>query len=252
MKDPVFDFKGQVVAVTGGASGIGLEVARAFAQAGAFVDLWDIRPPALAAARNTIGEAGLDASAAEVDVTSPEQVKRAAEALLNRHGRVDILINNAGLNTGDQRSAMLTSAVLDAALAVNLKGSVNCIQALAPAMVKAGAGVITNTASILARSPMAVAAAYGAAKAGVIVFTQAWSRELGPSGIRVNVIAPGFIDTPMNQNLPADLARTVVARTPLRRMGQAWEVAQLHLFLASPAAAFINGAVIPIDGGLSL
>lgn len=249
---PIYDFAGSVVVVTGAASGIGLEVSRAFAIAGAIVELWDFRPQALEDAMKLLTHEGLTVTSAEVDVTSLEQVNLAATALLERHGQIDILINNAGLNVGDQRTEILSESLLDSMLAVNLKGTVNCIQAFAPAMCKAGSGVITNTASILAKSPLPVAAGYAASKAGVIALSQAWSRELGPAGVRVNVISPGFIETPMNQHLPPNLAQTLLARTPLRRMGQPNEVAALHLFLASGAAAFINGAVIPIDGGLSL
>ncbi|MES2708482.1 MAG: SDR family NAD(P)-dependent oxidoreductase [Verrucomicrobiota bacterium] len=249
---PVYDFTGAVVIVTGGASGIGLEVARAFAKAGARVEMWDLRPGALADAAALLASEGLSVRPVEADVTSPEAVNQAAGAVLERHGKMDILINNAGLNTGDQHAGTLPESALEAMLAVNLKGTVNCVRALAPAMVKAGCGVITNTASILAKSPLPVAAAYAASKAGVIAFTRAWSRELGPSGVRVNVVAPGFIETPMNRNLPPGLAQTLIARTPLRRIGLAEEVAALHLFLASGAASFINGAMIPIDGGLSL
>lgn len=250
---PVHDFREAVAVVTGGASGIGLETVRAFAMAGAVVEMWDLRPAALAGAVALLAEEeGLNITSVEVDVTSPEKMERAARTLLDRHGKVDILINNAGLNSGDQRVETLSESALETLLAVNLKGTVNGVRALAPAMVAAGGGVITNTSSILAGSPLPVTAAYAASKAGIIAFTQAWSRELGPSGVRVNVIAPGFIETPMNRGLPPGLAQTLISRTPLRRMGRPEEVAALHLFLASGAAAFINGAVIPIDGGLSL
>jgi 3-oxoacyl-[acyl-carrier protein] reductase len=249
---PVYDFAGTVAVVTGAASGIGLEVSRAFAKAGAIVQLWDFRPHALGDAIKLLIQEGLTVTSAEVDVTSSEEVNLAATALLDRYAKIDILINNAGLNVGDQRAEVLSEDILDSMLAVNLKGTINCIQAFAPGMCKAGSGVITNTASVLAKSPLPVAAAYAASKAGVIALSQAWSRELGPAGVRVNVISPGFIETPMNQHLPSNLTQTLLSRTPLRRMGQANEVAALHLFLASGAAAFINGAVIPIDGGLSL
>ncbi|RYD34663.1 MAG: SDR family oxidoreductase [Verrucomicrobiaceae bacterium] len=134
--------------------------------------------------------------------------------MLDRHGKVGILINNAGLSIGDQRAEMLSESAMGAMLSVNLKGTVKCVRAPAPAMAKNGGGVITNTASILAGSPLPVAAAYAASEAGVIAFTQAWSRELGPSGMRVNVIAPGFIETLMNRSPPPRLAQTLVARAP--------------------------------------
>jgi 3-oxoacyl-[acyl-carrier protein] reductase len=227
-------FAGRVVIVTGGAQGIGRATAEAFAAHGATVVVWDRK------------------AAAPVDVLDVGAVERATAAVLAGHGRVDALINNAGVNFGDQGLAALADATWDAMLGANLKGAVNTVRAVAPAMIRRGHGRIVNTSSVLARHPLPAFSAYAAAKAGVEALTRAWARELGPHGITVNAVAPGFIDTAMNAGQDAEAAAAVVARTPAGRAGRAEDVARVHLFLASDEAAFVNGAIIPVDGGLTL
>lgn len=228
------EFSGQRVVITGGRQGLGLATAEAFGAAGATVVVWDL--------------AGPD----PVDVSDPGSVARAAERLLKEHGRVDVLVNNAGVNGGDQSATEISDALWNTILDTNLKGAVNTVRALSPSMVARGRGRIVNTGSILARFPLPGMGAYAAAKAGLAALTQAWARELGPHGITVNAVAPGFIDTAMNRAFPAELVDAVVARTPVGRQGRPSDVARVHLFLASEAASFINGAVVPVDGGLTL
>jgi 3-oxoacyl-[acyl-carrier protein] reductase len=187
-----------------------------------------------------------------VDVFDVESVRRAADETLEQHGQVDVLINNAGVNFGDQSASGITDATWEAILGTNLKGTVNTVRALSPAMIRRQRGRIINTSSILARFPLPGLGAYAASKAAVAAMTRAWARELGPHGITVNGVAPGFIDTPLNASLPEDLIQAVVRRTPLGRAGRAADVAYVHLFLASDEAAFINGAMVPVDGGLTL
>lgn len=227
-------FDGKVVIVTGGAQGIGLATAAAFTARGAMVVVWDRK-----------GER-------PVDVLDVESVRDAAAAVLARHGRVDVLVNNAGASFGEQGAVAIADRTWDAMMGANLKGTANTVRALGPAMIARGQGRIINTSSVLARFPLPAFAAYAAAKAGVETLTRAWARELGPHGITVNAVAPGFIDTPMNAGQGADVIAEIVARTPAGRRGRAEDVANLHLFLASEEAAFINGAIVPVDGGLTL
>jgi 3-oxoacyl-[acyl-carrier protein] reductase len=231
----VAGFAGRVVIVTGGARGIGRATADAFTRAGATVVVWDRLP-----------------AGAAVDVLDVEAVGRATEAVLEAHGRVDVLVNNAGVNFGDQGLSALDDFTWDAMMATNLKGTVNTVRAVSPAMVRRGQGRIVNTSSVLARFPVPAFAAYAAAKAAVEALTRAWARELGPHGITVNAVAPGFIDTAMNAGQPEAVVAAVVGRTPAGRQGRAEDVAALHLFLCSDEAGFINGAVVPVDGGLTL
>jgi len=245
------DFSGKVVVVTGGGQGIGLATVEAFVAAGATVIVWDKNAAALESARGHSPERGA-AERRQVDVLDVESVRRAADEALEQHGQVDVLINNAGVNFGDQSATGITDSTWEAILGTNLKGTVNTVRVLSPAMVRRQRGRIINTSSILARFPVPGLGAYSAAKAAVAAMTRAWARELGPHGITVNAVAPGFIDTPLNAGLPEDLIQAVVQRTPVGRQGRAVDVAYVHLFLASDEAAFINGAVVPVDGGLTL
>jgi 3-oxoacyl-[acyl-carrier protein] reductase len=231
----VADFGGKIVVVTGGGQGIGLATVSAFEAAGATVVVWD---------RN--------GREAPVDVADVDGVQRAANAVLAQHGRVDVLINNAGINFGIHGADTITDATWDAILATNLKGTVNTVRAVSPAMVRRGRGRIINTSSILARFPLPLLGAYAASKAGIEALTRGWARELGPHGITVNAIAPGFIDTAFNAGQPDEIVQEVVRRTPVGRPGTAVDVACVHLFLASDQAGFINGAIVPVDGGLTL
>jgi len=245
------EFSGKVVVVTGGGQGIGLATAESFAAAGATVIVWDRSEARGEPVRDQRRAAG-SLERRQVDVSDLESVRRGADEVLEQHRKVDVLINNAGVNFGDQSAAEINDSTWEAILGTNLKGTVNTVRVLSPAMVRRKQGRIINTSSILARFPVPGLGAYAAAKAAVATMTRAWARELGPHGITVNAVAPGFINTPLNAGLPGELIQALLQRTPVGRPGKAADVANVHLFLASDAAGFINGAIVPVDGGLTL
>ncbi|MDP9265149.1 MAG: SDR family oxidoreductase [Chloroflexota bacterium] len=240
----MFRLDGRVAIVTGGARGIGAETARAFREAGATVVTWG---------------RGVEAHR-RVDVTDPAQVASAVAAALAAHGRIDILLNNAGIARDAQLVKVkdgelvgrMSEADLDAVLAVNLRGTVTCAQAVAPAMISQGHGRILNAASVVGLYGNFGQTSYVASKAAVIGVTKVWARELGPRGITVNAVAPGFIATDMIRDMPEKVLAAMVERTPARRLGTPRDVAAAYLYLASDEAAFVNGAVLCVDGGLVL
>jgi 3-oxoacyl-[acyl-carrier protein] reductase len=245
MSRPLEDhFAGRLVLVTGGGRGIGRTTAEHFARAGARVVRWDLPGQDPQPLEGTEYDS--------VDVSDRSAVEAASARILADHRRVDVVINNAGVNFGHQGATTLDDETWRRILSTNLEGPVHVIRAVAPAMIERRRGVIVNTSSLLGREPMPDWAAYGAAKAGLEALTRAWSKELGPHGIRVNAVAPGFVDTALNGWVDPEAARGVVALTPLRRAGTPEDVAAVHLFLASDLAAFVTGVVIPIDGGLTL
>ncbi|HKR64912.1 MAG TPA: SDR family oxidoreductase [Thermoanaerobaculia bacterium] len=232
----------KVVIITGGAGGIGRATADAFAREGARVVVWDVT------------------SETKVDVTSRESVEAAIAAVIAEHGRIDVLVNNAGIvrdaqlvkvKDGEVVSTM-DDATFDAVIAVNLKGVFLCTRAVAPHMIRQNGGVILNASSIVGLYGNFGQTNYAATKAGVISFTQTWARELGKFGIRVNAVAPGFIGTEMVKSMPQKILDSMAARTPLQRMGEPIDIANAYVWLASDAARFISGAVLSVDGGLVL
>ncbi|MEP0775591.1 MAG: SDR family oxidoreductase [Acidobacteriota bacterium] len=239
--------QGRVAVVTGGGRGIGRAIARLFAHEGAQVTVWELAPPAECWWEESQGRIVMD----EVDVASAEGVPQAAARVVARHGRVDVLVNNAGFNIPHQpHLENLAEEELQQLLEVNLQGAVRVTRALLPHLPAGGR--IINISSILAAQGFPGQSAYAASKAGLEALTRVWARELGPRGITVNAVAPGFIDTHMNAGLSPDFRRGVVVRTALRRLGTPEDVARVCLFLASADAAFVTGACLPVDGGLRL
>ena len=168
---------------------------------------------------------------------------------LETYGRIDILVNNAGV-LRDRTLLKMTHDEFDFVIEVNLKGVFNCTKAVAPIMVEQGSGVILNASSIVGVYGNFGQTNYVASKAGVIGMTKVWARELGPKGIRVNAVAPGFIRTEMTASLPAKVVQMVIERTPLRTWGEPEDVAYAYLYLASDEARFVNGAILHVDGGV--
>lgn len=243
--------KGRVAIVTGAASGIGKATAIRFAQEGAHVALWDVnREGGERVAGEIIAEGG-SAIFQTVNTTDQESVLAAAAAVNERFGRIDILINNAGI-TRDATLRKMDRQQWDQVIGVNLTGVFLCAQAVAPYMEANQYGRIINASSIVGLTGNFGQTNYAATKSGVIGMTKVWARELGRKGITVNAIAPGFIRTEMMETIPEKVLETLTSRTPLQRLGTVEELASAYLFLASEEASFVNGTVLSVDGGLSL
>jgi NAD(P)-dependent dehydrogenase (short-subunit alcohol dehydrogenase family) len=244
-----FRLDGQVAAITGGARGIGYEAARLFVAAGARVVLLDRDEEA---ARQAAARLGDSASALRLDVASEQEVERAFEAIAARHGPLDVLVNNAGMALR-QPSTELPLADWQRVVDVNMTGVFLCARTAARQMVPRGRGAIVNTASIMGLSGGGLYPniSYQATKGAVVNMTRAWAVEWAPSGIRVNAVAPTWVDTDFIAPLKAQpaLMDRIAAVTPLGRLAQPIEVAQAILFLASPAAAMVTGHVLAVDGG---
>ncbi len=241
----------KVVIVTGGAQGIGLCAAERFAAEGAIVAIWDFNTDKGAAAESQLRAKGLDVRFRQVDVTAMDSVKAAVQALLQAAGRIDVLVNNAGI-TRDASLLKMTEEQWRQVIDVNLGGVFHCTQAVAPVMVEQKSGCIINTSSVVGLYGNYGQTNYVATKSGVIGMTKVWARELGRKGIRVNAVAPGFIATEMVDTIPANVIEQIVGKTPLARMGNPEDIANAYVFLASDLAAFISGAVLSVDGGLVL
>ncbi|PTQ56666.1 MAG: 3-oxoacyl-[acyl-carrier protein] reductase [Candidatus Carbobacillus altaicus] len=240
-----------VAIITGGGSGIGWAAVKAFAERGARVVIADWNADEGRKAEDAVHALGGEARFVAVDVSQPESVAKLVETVLGAYGQIDILINNAGIT----RDAMLHKMSYEAwqrVIDVNLSGVFYCTQAVVRPMRKRGYGRIINTSSIVGRFGNVGQTNYAAAKAGVIGMTLTWAKELGPKGITVNAVAPGFIRTPMTAAMPPDILQQMAEKVPVGRLGEPEDIARVYLFLADEASGYINGAVISVDGGLSL
>ncbi len=243
--------KNKVSIITGAAQGIGLATALKFAREGAIVVLCDLRQSSVDEAVASCTSAGGQAFGHVVDVTDRPSVDAMVAAVLARHGRIDVLVNNAGI-TQDARLQKMSLAQFDAVIDVNLRGVFHCAQAVAGAMVEQGSGVILNASSVVGIYGNYGQTNYAATKAGVIGFTKTWSRELGPKGVRVNAVAPGFVETPILHTIPEKVLQTMRNEVPMKRLGRPDEIASVYAFLASDEASYVNGAVIEVGGGMTL
>lgn len=236
----------KVAVITGGAQGIGKATAIQFSEEGARIAIWDLNEQ-----RGQETAAMLGGKFYPVNTVDAAAVKEATDRVIADFGQIDILINNAGI-TRDATLLKMSEEQWDMVIDVNLKGVFNCTQAVAARMVERGYGRIISAASVVALYGNFGQTNYVATKSGLIGMTKVWARELGRKGITVNAIAPGFIATEMLGTIPDKVMEMIQTRTPLGRMGTPEEVAQAYLFLASDEAAFINGAVLSVDGGITL
>ena len=241
----------KVSIITGAAQGIGLATALKFAAEGAIVVICDIKQAAVEAAVQQCQALGATAVGFEMDVTKCERVDEVVAAVKQQFGRIDVLVNNAGI-TQDARLQKMTLEQFERVIDVNLRGVFHCSQAVADGMVAQGSGVILNASSVVGLYGNFGQTNYAATKFGVIGFTKTWSRELGPKGVRVNAVAPGFIATPILASMPEKVIKGMEAKIPLGRLGRPEEIANTYAFLASDEASYINGTVIEVSGGISL
>ncbi|MFJ9453332.1 MULTISPECIES: 3-oxoacyl-ACP reductase FabG [unclassified Herbaspirillum] len=243
--------RGNVAIVTGAAQGIGKATALKFAREGATVVVCDLDADAVAAAVEECRAAGGEAEGFQLDVTSRDSLDEMVAAVKQKYGRIDTLVNNAGI-TRDARLQKMTAQQFEDVIDVNLRAVFNASQAVVDTMIEGGGGAILNASSVVGIYGNYGQTNYAATKFGVIGFTKTWSRELGPKGIRVNAVAPGFVETAILSTVPDEVLQKMRDQVPLRRLGKPEEIADIYAFLASNEASYINGAVIEVSGGLTL
>jgi 3-oxoacyl-[acyl-carrier protein] reductase len=241
--------KDKVALITGGARGIGREIALLFAQEGADIIVADVNIEEAEKTAKDIQAKGRKSLALVMDVTDYTKVEEAINKTLDKFTKVDILVNNAGI-TKDNLILRMSQAEWDAVLNVNLKGAFNCLKAVSRLMLKQRSGKIVNIASIIGIIGNAGQANYSASKAGIIALTKSAAKELASRNINVNAVAPGFIQTDMTAKLPEQLKQKMREQIPLDRFGNAEDVARACLFLASEDSSYITGQTIVVDGGM--
>lgn len=241
--------KDKVALITGGGRGIGREIALKFSSQGCDIAIFELNEESTKPVVSEIEVMARVAIGLGVDVRRLAQVEEGINKILDKFGRIDILINNAGI-TKDGLILRMEEKDWDNVLGVNLKGSFNCIKAAARHMLKAKSGRIINIASIIGIMGNAGQANYAASKAGIIGLTKSIAKEFASRGITCNAIAPGFIQTDMTKSLPEDVKNKMLSLIPLGKLGEPVDVAEAALFLASAGAGYITGQVIVVDGGM--
>lgn len=258
--DELFRLRGQVAIVTGAAKGIGLAVAARLAEAGAAVVLSDVDDAGLATAAQDLRKRDFRVETVHADASIPEDAKRVVAHAMSTFGRLDCLVNNAGIFPF-AAALDVTPELWERVVRTNLSGAFFFAQAAAREMRSAGRGTIVNIASIDALHPTGALAHYDASKGGMLMLTRSLALELGPLGIRVNTVCPGSIDTPGARAATgvaapsasqADLSKAFLARVPLKRTGTPDDIATAALFLATEASSYVTGATLVVDGGYLL
>jgi 3-oxoacyl-[acyl-carrier protein] reductase len=244
--------EGKVALITGGARGIGKALAMRFAAEGAMVAFTDLNyDNIMQATENEINALGVKAKGYASNAASLEDSEKLASDVMADFGRIDILINNAGI-TRDNLLMRMTEQDWDLVITVNLKSAFNLTKAVQRIMIKQKAGSIINMSSVVGVNGNAGQSNYSASKAGMIGFTKSMAQELGSRNVRCNAIAPGFIETDMTHKLPEDVRTQWIASIPLRRSGKPEDVADVALFLASDLSSYVTGQVISVCGGMSM
>lgn len=241
--------KDKVVIVTGAGQGIGRATALRFAQEGSQLVIAEVNEKTGNTVAKEVSSLGAEALFVQIDVRNRSSVRNMVSTVMERFGRIDVLVNNAGV-IKDNTLKNMTDEEFDRVIDVNLKGTYLCTQEVAALMREQQSGVILNATSVVALYGNFGQTNYVASKSGVIGMTRVWARELGKDGIRVNAVAPGFIETDMLKDIPSDVMNMMVDKVPLKRIGRPGEVAAVYSFLASDDASYINGAVLSVDGGV--
>ncbi len=254
MTSKLFDLSGKVAVVTGGNGGIGLGMARGLAEAGAVIAVVGRNEEKSRAAAGEIAKAGGKAIAVVADVTDKNAVTAMVERVKGELGRIDVLVNNAGINIRKPPHT-LDIGEWDSVIATNLTSAFLCSQAVYPAMKAAGGGKIINIGSMMSIFGASFTPAYAASKGGIVQFTRSCACAWAADNIQVNSILPGWIDTDLTKRARAEIGglhERVLARTPAARWGDIGDFAGIAVFLASPASDFVTGTAIPVDGGYSI
>ena len=243
--------KDKVCIITGAAGGIGLATAQKFSAEGAKVVVCDVNQAAIDAAVAAIKTGGGEAIGFLVDVTNKLQIAAMVEGVKAKYGRIDVLVNNAGI-VMDAQLYKMTDDQFDKVIDINLRGVYNCTKAVVDTMIAQNYGVILNASSVVGVYGNFGQTNYAATKFGVIGFVKTWAKELGKKGIRANAVCPGFVATAIIKDMPENVIKSMEDKIPMKRMAKPEEIANLYAFLASDEASYINGAAIEITGGLTL
>jgi len=241
----------RVAIITGAAGGIGLTTAEVFAREGATVAMADFKVEQGEELARELRQKGYEATFFQVNVADRQSVDEMVEKVQSAYGKIDILINNAGI-TRDAMLSKLTVEDFQTVLDVNLTGVFHCTQAVLPAMIANGRGRIINTSSVSGVYGNVGQTNYAATKAGVVGMTKTWAKELGRKGINVNAVAPGFIETGMTAKVPEKVLVQMMQMVPLARLGKPEDIANAYLFLASDESNYVNGTVLHVDGGIMM